>query len=379
MIPAMSGAGGAERTMAYLLDHLTNHHDVTLLTLEASESEAFFPVPSSVRTIGLDKLGGRRLSRFARVISRPLLVRQEVSACSPDVILSFMDTMNVVALIGCVGLGAPVVVSERNDPALHRVGRAKELLRDSSYALAKIVVVPTERVARYFPSHLSAKLRVVPNPVPQFADCAQPDRPDAKGRLRIIAVGRLEPHKGLASLVTAFAQVSQEHPDWDLLIIGEGRQRAELEALVRLHRLEGRVNLPGVVKDAGREIRAAHLMAFPSRYEGFPNALAEGLALGLPAIGLLGVSGVEELIVSERTGLIVGGTPDDWSSALSALMRCSATRKRLGQAARSHVQQWAPSKVLPAWEAILYEAAGRKLVPANLRTIAQHEGEAACG
>ncbi len=356
MIPSLAGPGGAERTMSYLVAHLAGSHEVALLTLDSPGAVSFWPLPDTIESIRIDKLGGTGPARLGRVWSRPWRIREEVRAWSPDVVLSFMGTMNVAALVSCISLDVPVVVSERNDPALHRIGRGKELLRDQAYRLACLVVVQTKRIAQYFSPRLQAKLRIVPNPVPEHSIYAQPDRADAAGRLRIIAVGRLDPHKGIDRLIRAFASVAEANPDWDLRILGDGRQRAELENLIRSLRMNERVQMPGVVRDVARELCAAHVMAFPSRYEGFPNALAEGLALGLPAIGLRGVSGVEDLIVDGKTGLLVGEDCSALATALSQLMQSAATRKKFGEAGRSHVRQWAPNKVFAMWDAVLSEA-----------------------
>jgi GalNAc-alpha-(1->4)-GalNAc-alpha-(1->3)-diNAcBac-PP-undecaprenol alpha-1,4-N-acetyl-D-galactosaminyltransferase len=362
MIPAMAGPGGAERTMSYLVAHLAEHHAVTLLTLERADAPSFYPLPDSLKRIRIDKLGGRGIKRLFRVLSRPLQIRRAVRASAPDVVVSFMDTMNITALISCLGLGIPVIVSERNDPALHRIGRAKEAVRDRIYSLARLVVAQTRQVAGYFPASLQPKLRVIANPVPAAPLSARPDRPNAEGRMRIISVGRFEPHKGFDRLIEAFALTAGERTDWDLVIIGEGPERARLETLVRRHDLGHRIHLPGVVKDVFRELAASHLMAFPSRYEGFPNALAEALATGLPPVGQKGVSGVEDLIVEGKTGVLLDASDDAaaFAAALSALMGDARLRQQLGVAAREHVAQWEPSRILSLWEAALIEAAGNR-------------------
>ena len=361
MVPTMSGPGGAERIMSYLVAHLADRHDVTLLTLDRPDALSFYPLPDSVRHVGIDKLGGRGIRRLARVLSRPLRIRREMRAFDPDVVVSFMDTMNVTALISCVGLGVPVVVSERNDPALNRLSRLKETLRDRIYPLARRVVMQTNRAARYFPPGLQPKLKVIPNPVPPSSRRAEPDKTNAEGRWRVIAVGRLERQKGFDLLVEAFGRIAQERPEWDLVIFGEGPERAELEGSVARLDLGGRVQLPGIVTDLAAELAASHLMAFPSRYEGFPNALAEGLAVGLPAVGFRGVSGVEDLIVDGQTGLLANSEDGTaaLAGALAALMSDAPRRRQLGEAARDHVTQWAPSRVLALWEDMLIEAAGR--------------------
>jgi len=359
MIPAMAGAGGAERAMSYLIAYLAERHAVALLTLEHPNARSFYPIPNSVHQIRVDKLGSRGVRRLVRVLSRPSCIRREVRAIAPDIIVSFMDTMNIAALIGCLGLGIPVVVAERNDPALHRIGWAKERLRDRVYSLARLVIAQTHRVASYFPSSLKPKIRIIANPVQAAPMLAHPDRPNPDGRLRVIGVGRFEPHKGFDRLINAFASIAEERKDWDLVIIGDGSERAMLEVLVQSCGLEGRVHLPGVVTDVYRELANSQLMAFPSQYEGFPNALAEGLAAGLPAIGYRGVSGVEDLIIDGKTGLLVKSEEGiaALSTGLSALMEDARWRRELGDAARKHVLQWAPNRVFRLWEEVLAEAA----------------------
>jgi GalNAc-alpha-(1->4)-GalNAc-alpha-(1->3)-diNAcBac-PP-undecaprenol alpha-1,4-N-acetyl-D-galactosaminyltransferase len=373
MIPSMSGPGGAERAMSYLVAHLSRRHFVTLLTLEGPDKNSFYPVPDSLQQIHIDKLGGRGIRRLFRVLSRPARIRQEVRASAPDLVISFMDTMNMTALVSCLGLGIPVVISERNDPALHRIGWVKEVLRNRLYPLARLVVAQTHRVASYFQASLQPKVRIIANPVPTAPVSARPDQPNVAERMRIIAVGRFERHKGFDQLIDAFAGIAEEWPDWDLVIIGEGPERATLEALVRRHGVEDRVSLPGVVTDIHRELAVSHLMAFPSRYEGFPNALAEGMAAGLPAVGHKGVSGVEDLIVDGKTGLLVDwerGT-SAWAMALSALMGDARRRQELGDAARKHVVQWAPSRILELWQAVLTEAFGGQPESSTRNSIAR--------
>jgi len=343
--------------MSYIVTHLAQRHDVALLTLERPGVASFYCLPDSVQLFQLGKLGSHGAGRLFRVLSRPWAIRRVVRAWPSDVILSFMDTMNVTALLSCVGLGIPIIVSERNDPALHRIGHAKEIVRNRLYPMARLVVVQTPRVGRYFSHSLQAKLRIIPNPVPIAGVRAHPERPNSEGRLRIVAVGRLEPHKGLDRLIEAFAQLAKEYPDWDLRIIGEGSQRPWLEVLIQTHRLDARVQLPGIINDIPAELCASNLIAFPSRYEGFPNALAEGLAAGLPAIGLKGVSGVEDLIVDGKTGILVDDETVTLTGALSRLMADAELRRSFGEAARKHVLQWASENVLQLWETVLTDVA----------------------
>jgi glycosyltransferase involved in cell wall biosynthesis len=357
IIPTM-GPGGAERAMSYLTAHLSKRHTVTLLTLEKPNTRSFYPLSPAVEYLCVDKLGGHGLHRLCQILSRPIALRQTVRIRRPDLIISFMDTTNMTALAACLGLGIPIVISERIDTSKHRIGWAKELGRTYLYQLAYRIVVQTSRVASHFPASLQPKIRIIGNPIPFSAVAARPLVADRYGRLRIIAVGRYELQKGFDLLIEAFALIAGESPDWDLVIFGDGPERSRLEARVRQLGLEGRIWLKGTVSDVFQELAASHLMACPSRYEGFPNALAEGLAAGLPAVGYKGVSGVEELILDGTTGLLVAANKrvPGLARALSTLMADPRRRAKLGEAAHRHVGQWAPDCIFALWDNILEEA-----------------------
>src|SRR5581483_9600868 len=114
----------------------------------------------------------------------------------------------------------PIIVSERVDPAHHDIGWVRNLLRAYTYPLARFIVVPSQRVASYFPASLQSKMRVIGNPIPIPSVRAQVGQ--SSGRKRVIAVGRHEPQKGFDLLLEAFALIACAFPDWDLVIVGDG-------------------------------------------------------------------------------------------------------------------------------------------------------------
>ena len=81
------------------------------------------------------------------------------------------------------------------------------------------------------------------------------------------------------------------------------------------------------------------------------------------------MSGVEDLIVDGKTGLLVSGDRMALSDALARLMQDAGLRRQFGEAAKRHVRQWAPSKILAQWEAVLYEAANE--APAHAQAAAE--------
>ena len=145
------------------------------------------------------------------------------------------------------------------------------------------------------------------------------------------------------------------------MILGEGDERPKLESLVRETGFADRVRLPGAKADVSEWYQNSHLFCLPSRHEGFPNALAEAQAHGLPAVGFTGCAGVNELIQDGITGLLARGNGDveTLSQALASLMSHPERRKAMGAAGRKAMEAYRPDSVMDAWECLFEEARER--------------------
>jgi glycosyltransferase involved in cell wall biosynthesis len=349
------GPGGAERVMARLVEFLTIRHEVYLITLESSGTSSFYELPQKAQLIKLDLLDANRCKRIWNFLVRVSVLRRNLRRISPDVVLSFRDTMNITALLAGLRLKLPIVISERVDPEFHHIGFLRSLLRRALYPLSECCVVQTSRVAMFFNSMPRVKVVVIPNPIILPSCVSRPAIANALGRYSIIAVGRLVHQKGFDRLIEAFAPIANRFSDWDLSIFGDGEARADLQNRIDSLGLSSRIRLPGITTEVDSALCDAHLFAFPSRFEGFPNALAEAMAAGLPAVGFAHVSGVEELVISERTGLLVHpfAGVSGLTAALERLMRDPVLRESLGAAAREHVLSWDPNHILAHWEQVL--------------------------
>lgn len=346
--------------MAHLLTHLAQRHHMTLVTWEAPDTPSFYPLPP-IERIQLNLLGGSGPTRLTRIMRRPLALRRAVNAVGPDAILSFLDTMNIVAYAATLGLNIPLVVAERSDPERNPLGWTRRSLRDATYRRVPLLVAQSERAASYFPSTMRPRIRVLPSPIFPAPELAIPDLRAPDGRFRVIALGRFTQEKRFELLVRAFTRAGRTRPDWDLAIFGDGPLRLPLENLKHELGMTARIHLPGLTKDVAGELARSHIAALPSEFEGFPNALGEALAAGLPGIGFAGVAGVEEMIVSGETGMLLeeGGGEEALAAALAALMDDAPARARMGETARRHSAKWAPNQVLGQWEDLLHETARR--------------------
>ena len=125
--------------------------------------------------------------------------------------------------------------------------------------------------------------------------------------------------------------------------------------------LDGRVSMPGSVINVAAEYAAAHLFCLPSRWEGFPNALSEALAHGLPAIGFEGCAGIQDLINPGHNGALASGNGDRvaLATALAPLMADAQLRVEMSWAATASVACYRPEKIFDLWEETLSACAKR--------------------
>ena len=173
----------------------------------------------------------------------------------------------------------------------------------------------------------------------RFTDVTPADRsewnipPHAK---LILWVGRMDPVKRLGDLVEAFSRLNVNAP-LHLLLVGDGPERARVEAQIRRPGLEQRVHLPGFRSDVPALLAAADLFAFPSLTEGLPNALLEAMASGLPVVAGA-VPGCAELIDNLINGLLVApASPEALARGITRLLDDAVLASRLGRAARAKV------------------------------------------
>lgn len=350
------GAGGAERVMAWLAGALAGAgHAVTLVTLSDGRDDFHAP-PAGVTRVALGVMGTSR-SRLDAVTAtwrRVQRLRRAVRDSRADVVLSFMDRTNVLVLLALRGTGIPVVVAERNNPWLLPVGPAWDRLRRLTYPWAARITVQAAELVEFFAPALRDRVRIIPNAV-----IAPPPAPAAPPRERLVlAAGRLEPQKGFDLLLDAFAQARDAMPGWRLRIVGEGSERAALEArAARLGLGADVLELPGRSTDMPAEYARCGLFVLSSRFEGFPNVLAEAMAAGCAVVATRCPTGPADLVRDGEDGRLVAIDATAIADALRALAADDAARARLGAAATTVRDRFAPATILAHWRTVLREAA----------------------
>lgn len=358
--------GGAERVLSHLVHGLhALGHSVAVVTLDDSSNDSY-ALPDDCVRIGLALSGASvgPLAGLRNSLRRIRALREALRELQPDVIVSFMDRMNVMSLAAASPLAIPVVISERNNAARQNLPPAWRVARRHFYRRAAVFVVQTNRAAHWYRARrIGPPARVIPNPVfppdtatPHSYDLAE-FRPGETSHT-IIAAGRLVSQKGFDLLLDAFATVAARHPSWGLIIFGEGVERANLLQRVMQLGLERRVALPGAVSDLPGYLRQADIFVLSSRFEGFPNVLLEAMSVGTPVVAVDCPFGPAEIITHQSNGLLVPAQDTDaLAHAIDALIRDGPLARQLASTAQRSVERYRLEEIARQWHELLVAAA----------------------
>ena len=155
----------------------------------------------------------------------------------------------------------------------------------------------------------------------------------------VCCIGRLAWIKGQDVLIQAVAACSKEFPTLHLLLIGEGKERSRLEALVKAYQIESRVIFTGWREDGVALAASASVLVVPSREEPFGRTVIEGMFAGVPVVASR-VGGIPEIITDGTDGLLVAPEdPQPLADALCRLLRDPQLRQTIAGAARHTAQE----------------------------------------
>jgi teichuronic acid biosynthesis glycosyltransferase TuaC len=296
--------------------------------------------PALPRGFGLSTAGS---FLFARIVGRA----RKLHALTP------IDLIHAHAPLPCGHaamllsreLGIPYVVSVHGLDVFSTVqvgGKAGEWCRRISnrvYTSSRRVICISEGVREQVIEGVGRNCRtsVVHNGVDPELFSPIPDPPSDS--LTILSVGTLIPIKGHEVLIRAVAALAAEFSSLSLAIIGDGPEKARLQAQTQQLRIAERVRFLGRQsrRQVAEAMRRCALFALPSRYEGLGCVYLEAMAAGKAVIGCRG-QGIAEIIRHGVNGFLVG--PDnekELTLALAMLLRDERLRRNLGTAARDTI------------------------------------------
>lgn len=321
-IPDLSG-GGAERVMLNLAHGFVERGITTDLVLGSASGDYLDKVDERVN---IHDLG------VSRAITSVWPLVHYLRHNQPDALISALSQSNLAAIVASrlSTTRIPVLVTEhisfergreagfrqRMFPLLarrlYRHARVAAVSGGAADTLSEVVGIDRDEIT------------VLLNPVlddslferAQEQLAAVPDRP------YILGMGRLAPQKNFPLLLDAFRRIADQRADLDLVVLGEGPDRAALESKAAELGLVDRVNFPGFQANPFPWLKQAAAFAMSSDWEGLPTVLIEALALDVPVVSTDCPSGPAEILDSGRLGRLV--PMGDAAGLAEALLAASA-------------------------------------------------------
>ena len=311
VLAATSGHSGVDRVLRNLVPAIAAQgFRIDVLAIDR-HGPYFDTLPMGVRRIAL---GTRHVNT-----ALPALLRY-LRASRPAALLSDKDRVNRLAIVGTRLAGVPTRVGVRLGTTvsvnLASRGWLERRLQLASmrhlYPWAHRVLVPSQGAAEDLAavSGLApSRIAVVPSPVITARLSMLAAEPVSHpffetGEPVVIGVGELSERKDFATLLRAFARLNAQMPA-RLIVLGEGRRRAELTDLAASQGVSDRVSLPGFVANPYAWMARASVFALSSRWEGMPVVLIEALALGRPCVACDCPSGPREVLAGQVAGVLV--------------------------------------------------------------------------
>ncbi|MGW0791833.1 glycosyltransferase [Streptomyces sp. NPDC002911] len=180
---------------------------------------------------------------------------------------------------------------------------------------------------------------------------ALPSVPSPRREKSVASIGRLTDQKGIDMLLDAWALVAPQRPDWRLDVYGTGEDEADLRARCTVLGLDSSVGWRGRTDDVPGALAGSSVFVQSSRGEGFPLALLEAMASGVPCAAFDCAPGVREIVRDGEDGLLAPA--GDIGALADRLLRLTGNprmRDAMGNRARTNVQRFSEAEIMGRWE-----------------------------
>jgi glycosyltransferase involved in cell wall biosynthesis len=364
LMPSLAG-GGAERVAATLLPFLMQEFDLTLAMLEDRRA---YDIPDNLPVVSFSppiKGAIKHITSIPYHINALVHLVREKKA---PVVLSFLEQANIINCLASRYTRHNAVISQRTEPRRQYqgkgiLGRVILWASKKTYPMASHVISVSQGIRDIIAEDYKLdpkRIIVIPNPINIETLSRQSlDAPSIKLPAKfLLHVGRLRLEvKGQDLLLNAFAKISDLFPELQLVFVGEGPDRKEIEVLIAQLNLNGRVLFTGWQENVAAIMARSQAFVLSSSYEGWPNALVEAMALGCPVIATDCITGPREILGDNEYGLLVSmDNPDALASSIKCLLEDKEKREHYSIQAKKRSIDFALDKVGRRYVDVLHRA-----------------------
>ena len=324
VIPSLS-PGGMERVMSEIINYIANSTNIEIHLITLVKEEFFYNIEKNVYvhqpTFSFNNEG----FRFFNIIRTGYFLRQKLKAIKPYSVLSFGETYNSFVILVAYGIKTKIYISDRSKPDKDW-GYLHNHLRKILYKKATGIISQTSYSKNFLLKETKNKnIKVIPNPIDLKKYQISLNKENV-----VLYVGRLISSKRIDILLECFSKL--ENKNWELWIIGDGPLRNDLENRAKKLGVSDNVKFWGIQYNIAPFYSKAKIFAFTFFSEGFPNALLEAIASGLPTIAFDCIAGPSDFIQNKVNGFLVTlGDIDTFFQKLDELIKNETLRKKFSE------------------------------------------------
>lgn len=295
-------AGGAERVISRISKPLAKFYNIYIMLLDIENIK--YDCTGKICNVG-----GKYKNYYRKVIHSIFCINKIVKEERIDCIISFLDMPNLINALGIHGCRRIINLRCFYSRWVYKsfVGKLKLEMCRCFFRKADGVILVAKALEEYSIKYLKLnkeKVRVIENAYDVEEIITKADTSIEREvedfiatHKTAIAMGRLDEQKGYVYLLKCFAKVCEREAEAGLIILGEGPLYNELNALVMELKIEENVLFLGIRKNPFPYISKSLIYVSASLYEGFPNALVEAMACGIPAIHTDCLTGPREILM----------------------------------------------------------------------------------
>jgi len=317
------GMGGIQKASTFLANVFADlGHEVIVLALYKTD-KLFFYLNEKVKFIE-PSFDRSAYSPWLYVIKMMLYIRRNVKKINPDVVMAFGEWTNSFVILSTRQLSIPVFLSDRMSPTLS-LGRIQNSLKKQTYPFATGIIAQTSYAKHILSEKTKNRnIEVIPNPVNAI------DVTECPKKNQVITIGRLTKEKGHTYLIEAFSKIKNK--EWQLLIVGDGKERESLERKCTELGLQNRVIFAGEQKDLTKFLSESKIFILPSLSEGFPNALIEAMSVPRACISTDCIAGPRDIIEDGVNGMLIEpANSDSMAKAIDTLIEDENLRNSIAK------------------------------------------------